>query len=105
MWLRTVYGGWLLFDASEQLTESTFQGNRFAIDRRTRAVVDLDSVSESRWPTRCLSLHKFRCPQSYDDGRFHRRRPRQANDVDLTDFWRRLNAAEADERSIDSLPA
>ncbi|MBN3511526.1 hypothetical protein JYB55_22095 [Mycolicibacterium septicum] len=97
VWLRTINGGWLLFDASTQLTETTFEGNRFAVDSRTRLVRDLDCVLESRWPTRCLTLHKYRCPDSYDESRFYRRRPRQANDIDLSDLWRRLAAAENDQ--------
>jgi hypothetical protein len=93
VWLRSANGGWHLFDASMQSTEATFAGNRYAIDRRSRLVVDLDGVLESRWPTRCLTLHRYRCPQSHDRERFHRRRPRQPNDVDLTDLWSRLAAA------------
>ncbi|MGB3481864.1 MAG: hypothetical protein WBB07_06540 [Mycobacterium sp.] len=100
VWLRTVNGGWRLFDATMDLTENTFQGNRFAIDRRSRLVVDLDDALESRWPARCLTLHRFRCPQSYDDSRHHTRRPRQANDIDLSDLWRRLAAAKEDTRRI-----
>jgi hypothetical protein len=95
VWLRTTNGGWLLFDASMQLTEASFDGNRFAIDRRTRLVTDLDCVLEKRWPTRCLSLHKFRCADSYDETRFYRSRPRQPNDIDLTDLWSRLERADA----------
>jgi len=84
----------LLFDATEQPTCDAFAGNRFAIDRRTRWVVDLDDIRKSRWPGKCLSLHRYRCPESYDESRFYRRRPRQANDVDLNDLFRRLAAAE-----------
>jgi hypothetical protein len=94
VWLKTVYGGWYLFDASMRLTQDTFEGNRFAVDRRSRLVVDLDCVHEARWPVRCLTLHKFACPRSFDETKFYRRRPRQANDIDLTDLWRRLDAAE-----------
>ncbi|WP_197378771.1 hypothetical protein [Mycolicibacterium mengxianglii] len=95
VWLRTVHGGWLLFDAEMQPTEDTVDGNRYAVDRRSRLVVDLDCVLADRWPARCLSLHKLSCPQSYDATRFYDRRPRQGNDIDLTDLWRRLAAAEA----------
>jgi len=94
VWLQTRNGGWVLFDASERATGDAVDGNRYAIDRRTRLVVDLDSVRESRWPAKCLTLHRFRCPESYDEARFHRRRPRQPNDIDLSDLFRRLAAAE-----------
>ena len=106
VWLRTRNGGWLLFDTAEQPTSDAFDGNRYAIEGRSRLVVDLEDVRASRWPAKCLSLHRFRCPASYDDARFHRRRPRQANDVDLSDLFRRL--AAADERRHerwDGLPA
>ena len=95
VWLRTKNGGWHLFDAVMQLTETALDGNRYAVDRRTRLAVDLTSVLESRWPTRCLTLHRFRCPESYDQSRVHDRRPRQPNDIDLTDLWRRLADARA----------
>jgi hypothetical protein len=93
VWLRTSNGGWHLFDASMRPAEETFDGNRYAIDRRSRLAVDLDDVRQTRWPTRCLTLHRFRCPESYDRARFHHRRPRQPNDIDLTDLWRGLAAA------------
>jgi hypothetical protein len=99
VWLRTMYGGWLLFDAVEQHSEESFAGNRYAVDRRTRLVVDLDNVRESRWPRRCLRLHKFRCPRSYDDARYHKRRPRQTNEIDLTDLFGRLAAKERERRA------
>jgi hypothetical protein len=83
------------------LTETAFDGNRYAVDRRTRLVVDLTSVLESRWPTQCLTLHRFRCPESYEQSRFHDRRPRQPNDIDLTDLWRRL--ADCKARAHDDL--
>lgn len=101
VWLRTKNGGWHLFDAVMHLTETALDGNRYAVDRRTRLVVDLTSVLESRWPTRCLTLHRFRCPASYDQSRFHDRRPRQPNDIDLTDLWRRL--ADSKARAKDDL--
>src|SRR5690349_4209324 len=41
VWLQTRNGGWLLFDATERPTGDAFDGNRYAIDRRTRLVVDL----------------------------------------------------------------
>ena len=101
VWLRTVNGGWHLFDATMQSTEAACDGNRYAVDRRSRLVVDLANVRESRWPTRCLSLHRFKCPPSYDQSRFHHRRPRQANDIELTDLWQRLAAAR--ERKHDDV--
>lgn len=90
VWLQTVHGGWQLFDAKMQPIDDSAPGNRFAIQRRTRQVVDLDNVLESRWPAQCLSLHRFGCPASYDDSRYYRRRPRQANDIDLDDLFQRL---------------
>lgn len=101
VWLRTVTGGWHLFDAAMQSTESACDGNRYAVDRRSRLVVDLANVRESRWPTRCLALHRFRCPQSYDQSRFPHHRPRQANDIELSDLWQRL--ADARERGHDDV--
>ncbi|WP_395309648.1 hypothetical protein V4U86_02095 [Mycobacterium sp. AMU20-3851] len=89
VWLQTVYGGWLLFDATEFPTEDSAAGNRFAIQRRSRRVVDLDDVYQSRWPATCLHLHRFECPSSHDD-RFHQRRPRQSNEIDLEDLFQRL---------------
>jgi hypothetical protein len=103
VWLRTMNGGWHLFDADEQMIDDSFQGNRYAIDRRTELVIDLDCVRESRWPIRCLSLHRFVCPSSYDDSRHYPRRPRQANDIDLSDLWRRLAAAEKNTKTADRL--
>jgi hypothetical protein len=97
VWLQTVHGGWHLFDAQMQPTDDSAPGNRFAIARRSRQVVDLDNVQETRWPTTCLSLHRFRCPDSYDDAH-HRRRPRQANDIDLEGLWRRLAERTSAER-------
>ncbi|WP_396921236.1 hypothetical protein [Mycolicibacterium sp.] len=99
VWLRTAYGGWHLFDVSMRLTDTSFAGNRFAVDRRSRLVIDLDCVLESRWPAQCLTLHKYSCPESYDDSRHYRNRPRQANEIDLTDLWRRLAASEAEQRT------
>ncbi|OBH05714.1 hypothetical protein A5696_24815 [Mycobacterium sp. E2699] len=90
MWLKTAYGGWGLFDAEMVPTTESYQGNRFAIDRRTRLVVDLDCTREKRWPSDCLQLHKFSCPGSYDQSRFYARRPRQQGHVELEDFWDRL---------------
>lgn len=90
VWLQTAYGGWQLFDAAMFPTEDSSSGNRFAIRRRTRQVIDLDDVLETRWPTECLQLHRFRCPASQDASGFHQRRPRQANEIDLEDLWHRL---------------
>jgi hypothetical protein len=98
VWLRTANGGWHLFDATMQPTEETFEGNHYAADRRTRLVVDLDGVLQSRWPARCLTLHRYRCPKSYDQARIHNRRPRQPNDIDLSDLWARLAASKQDAR-------
>ncbi len=101
VWLQTVNGGWHLFDTAMQSTAGTFDGNRYAIDRRSRLVVDLDTMVESRWPALCLSLHRYRCPPSYERSRFHPRRTRQADDIELTDLWRRL--ADAREHAHDDL--
>jgi hypothetical protein len=105
VWLRTVNGGWHLFDVEMQQARESFEGNRFAVDRRTSLVVDLDCIRESRWPALCLSLHRFRCPRSHHDSRFHARRPRQAHDIDLSDLWRRLAAAKKNNETADSLLA
>jgi hypothetical protein len=96
VWIRVAYGSWRLFDSSMQSIDLSYPGNRFAVDRRSRLAVDLDCVRESRWPAKCLSMHKFACPDSYDESKNYRRRPRQANDVDLTDLWRRLAASDDD---------
>ena len=90
VWLATAYGGWHLFDAAMVPTDDSFPGNRYAIGRYTHQVVDLDDVRESRWPVKCLQLHKFQCPASYDESRHYQHRPRQANEIDLDDLWRRL---------------
>ncbi|ORW30181.1 hypothetical protein AWB91_22715 [Mycobacterium paraense] len=90
MWLKTAYGGWGLFDAEMAPTTESHEGNRFAIDRRTRLVVDLDCTREKRWPSSCLRLHKFSCPETYDEARFYPRRARQQAQVELDDFWDRL---------------
>ena len=90
MWLKTAYGGWGLFDAEMFATPESYQGNRFAISQRSRLVVDLDCVRETRWPAECLQLHKFSCPGSYDEARFYARRPRQPSHVELDDNWDRL---------------
>lgn len=103
VWLRTANGGWLLFDAEMQPTQESFDGNRFAVDRRTTLVVDLDNIRESRWPVRCLSLHKFCCPESFDDTRHFSRRPRQTNDIDLADLWHRLAEAKKNNQTAASL--
>ncbi|MGU3502223.1 DUF6083 domain-containing protein [Mycobacterium sp. C31M] len=100
VWLQTAYGRWLLFDAAEFPTEDSAAGNRFAIRRRSRQVVDLDDVYESRWPTTCLHLHRFECPTSYDESRFHQRRPRQANEIDLDDLFGRLAERRAAQRRV-----
>lgn len=90
MWLKTAYGGWGLFDAAMFPTTESHQGNRFAIDRRTRLVIDLDCTREKRWPASYLRLHKYSCPGAYDQARFYPRRPRQQAQVELDDFWDRL---------------
>ena len=90
MWLKTLYGGWGLFDAQMFATTDSWQGNRFAINRRFHLVVDLDCVREERWPSLCLHLHKYSCSESYDEARFYTRRPRQPNQVDFDDLWERL---------------
>lgn len=90
VWLRSVHGGWHLFDADMFATADSFAGNRFAIRRRARDVIDLDCVLESRWPAKCLRLHKYGCPESFDQARYYKRRPRQINDVDLSDMWERI---------------
>lgn len=90
VWLQLAYGSWQLFDARMHPTEDSAAGNRFAIRRQSRQVIDLDDVLESRWPATCLQLHKFACPESFDQTRFHQRRPRQAHDIDLEDLWQRL---------------
>lgn len=67
--LQTAYGGWRLFDARMFPTDVSFRGNRFAIDRRSRLVIDLDNVHETRWPAQCLRLHRFQCPQTFETSR------------------------------------
>lgn len=101
VWLRMRNGGWLLFEAEMQSTEASVDGNRYAIDRTTQLVVDLADVRESRHPSRCLILHRFRCPGSYRPSRFPDSRPLEANDIELTDLWQRL--ANARERGHDDL--
>jgi len=105
VWLRTVNGGWHLFDVEMQHSQDSVEGNRFAVDRRTSLAVDLDCIRESRWPARCLSLHRFHCPASYDDKRYYPRRPTQPTDIDLSDLWRRLAAAKKNNETADSLLA
>ncbi|MBX9920541.1 hypothetical protein [Mycolicibacterium frederiksbergense] len=90
VWLQMAYGGWRLFHAEMFATDESAAGNRFAIRRSTRQVIDLDDEHEPRWPAKCLQLHRFHCPASHDDSLFHHRRPRQPNDIDLEDLWRRL---------------
>lgn len=90
VWLQLAYGSWQLFDAHMHRTDDSAPGNRFAIRRHTRQVIDLDDELESRWPTTCLQLHKFACPASFEQARFHQRRPRQAHDIDLDDLFQRL---------------
>ena len=97
VWLRLVYGGWHLFDVDMFPIDDSFRGNRFAIQRRTRQVVDLDCVLESRWPKTCMRLHRYQCPESFDAARHHHRRPRQPNDIDLVGMFTRL----ADRKSND----
>lgn len=84
-------------------TVDSFAGNRFYVPRRSRWVVDLDCVLESRWPPRCLHLHKFSCPESYDESRHYKRRPRQPNDVDMTDLLRRLREYQDDQQQGQNL--
>lgn len=103
VWLRTVNGGWLLFETEMQLSQDSVEGNRFAVDRRTSLVVDLNCIRESHWPTRCLSLHQFHCPASYHDNRRAHRGPGHANDVDLADLWQRLAAAKKNNENAGSL--
>jgi hypothetical protein len=87
VWLKTAYGGWGLFEAAMFATSETYHGNRFAIDRRSHHVVDLEYFVEKRWPAECLRLHKHSCPESYDEGRFRAHRPRQAGPVDADGVW------------------
>ncbi len=91
VWLQMAYGGWRLFDAEMYPTEESAAGNRFAIRRSTRQVIDLEDEHEARWPVKCPQLHRFRCPASHDDtlssisvGRAN------SNDIDLEGLWRRL---------------
>lgn len=79
-----------MFDAETFPTPESYQGNRFAIDRRSRLVVDLDCVREKRWPSECLHLHKYSCSATVDEARFYARRPRQPAHVELDDLWDRL---------------
>ena len=89
VWLQMAYGDWRLFEARMYPTEESAAGNRFAIRRITRQVIDLEDEHEARWPAKCLQLHRFHCPASHDDSLFHQRRPRQPHDIDLEDMWRR----------------
>ena len=98
VWLQMAYGGWRLFDADMIATEESAAGNRFAIRRSSRQVIDLDDEHEARWPAKCLQLHRFHCPASHDDTMFHQRRPRQPNDIDLEDLWRRLAERKESQR-------
>ena len=98
VWLQMAYGGWRLFDADMFATEESAAGNRFAIRRSSRQVIDLDDEHEARWPAKCLQLHRFHCPASHDDTLFHQRRPRQPNDIDLEDLWRRLAERKESQR-------
>jgi hypothetical protein len=98
VWLQMAYGGWRLFDAEMFATEESAAGNRFAIRRSTRQVIDLEDEHEARWPVKCLQLHRFHCPASHDDTLFHQRRPRQPNDIDLEDLWRRLAERKESQR-------
>ncbi|KRD05162.1 hypothetical protein ASE48_18330 [Mycobacterium sp. Root265] len=98
VWLQMAYGGWRLFDAEMFATEESAAGNRFAIRRSSRQVIDLDDEHEARWPAKCLQLHRFHCPASHDDTLFHQRRPRQPNDIDLEDLWRRLAERKESQR-------
>jgi hypothetical protein len=63
------------------------RGNRFAIDRRSGHVVDLDCVIEKRWPAECLNLHNYSCREGYNQARFLAYRPRQADHADPDDIW------------------
>ena len=98
VWLQMAYGGWRLFDAEMFATEESAAGNRFAIRRSSRQVIDLEDEHEARWPAKCLQLHRFHCPASHDDTLFHQRRPRQPNDIDLEDLWRRLAERKESQR-------
>jgi len=98
VWLQMAYGGWRLFDAEMFATEESAAGNRFAIRRSSRQVIDLDDEHEARWPAKCLQLHRFHCSASHDDTLFHQRRPRQPNDIDLEDLWRRLAERKESQR-------
>ncbi|MGW4535388.1 hypothetical protein ACWEOI_30995 [Nocardia sp. NPDC004340] len=68
VWLATLYGGRRLFDAKEYSTADSAPGNRFAIQRSTRLVADLENVK--RHPPTCLHLHSFVCSGHYQDMRF-----------------------------------
>ena len=98
VWLQTAYGRWLLFDATMFPTDDCAAGNRFAIRRLSRQVVDLDDVHQARWPSTCLRLHRFECPSSHDETRFPQRRPRQPNEVDLDDLFERLAQRRQQQR-------
>ena len=98
VWLQMAYGDWRLFDAEMYPTEESAAGNRFAIRRSTRQVIDLEDEHEARWPVKCLQLHRFRCPASHDDTLFHQRRPRQPTDIDLEGLWRRLAERKESQR-------
>jgi hypothetical protein len=98
VWLQMAYGGWRLFNAEMFATAESAAGNRFAIRRSTRQVIDLEDEHEARWPAKCLQLHRFYCPASHDDTLFHHRRPRQPNDIDLEDLWRRLAERKESQR-------
>jgi hypothetical protein len=100
VWLMGVNGGWSLFDAVMGRTRDCCDGNRFAVDRRSRLVVDLEDFRESRWPLRCLTLHKFQCPESSKPGGRYRRRAHQEDDTDLSDLWKRLAAARANPTEL-----
>lgn len=98
VWLQMAYGGWRLFEARMYPTDESAAGNRFAIRRITRQVIDLEDEHEARWPAKCLQLHRFHCPASHDDSLFHQRRPRQPHDIDLEDLWRRLAERKQSQR-------
>ena len=98
VWLQMAYGGWRLFNAEMFRTDESAAGNRFAIRRSTRQVIDLEDEHEARWPATCLQLHRFHCPASHDDSLFHQRRPRQPHDIDLQDLWRRLAERKESQR-------
>ena len=68
VWLETAYGGARLFNARAAPYHHTHRGNRFAIERASGLVVDLDNTV--RRPGQCLELHSYECRETYLDGRY-----------------------------------